>query len=247
MEKFNIEEIKEQEVNSDSGIFTIIFGNPGVGKSCMASTYPDPLLLDFEGSASNIPNLKRIKIDMGNLKGNEDTRDKPFLEVADISKQFLQSNKYKTLVLDGGLELMKISQDYTVKRLGRKSIRDMKFGDTYIDARDCMDKLFKNIIGKGKNIVLICHTEEVTEVDSKTDEEFIIKRPLIGDKIMVFKLPALSNIVGRVEIDGDGNRKFNCVPTDRSVLKNQYNIRETIEPNWDSLKQKIDLYYKEVK
>ncbi len=241
----NIDEVKEQKVGSGAGTFTVIIGQPGAGKSSMASTFPKSLCVDLEGTAGNIKGLKRIKLDRTEGSKDGDNRDKAFLSLCDITKQFLEGETYDTLVLDGGLEFLKICEDFALKDLGRKNIRDAKFGDTYLRRREIAETYIKKTIGNGKNLVFVAHVDEVTEVAPETDEEYTIHRPLIGDKVLVYKIPALSNVVGMVEVDKNGKRWFNCVANNRNTLKNQYDITEKLEANYEALKTKIDQYYKE--
>lgn len=249
----NIDEIEEQEVSSENtGTFTIIMGNPGSGKSTMASTYPSPLFLDLEGTAGNIKGIKRVRIVKGKKEDTivregkeikEDTRALPFQQLYSYGKSFLASDSYKTLVIDGGVEFTDFCKDSILKKLARESVRDAKFGDIHVEYRSLAENFIKMIIGKGKHLVLITHVDEVTEVDESNDEEYQIKRPLVDDKKLVYKLPALANIVGIVEIDKNGNRVFDCVPSNKKVLKNQYGIKEILPPTFDAINAKLIEYY----
>lgn len=238
-----IEDVKEQTVSEGNGQFVVIIGKVGVGKSSMAATFPKALCVDLEGTASNIKGLKRIKIEIG-VGGNIDTRDKPFLELCDVTKQFLESKNYETLIIDGGLEFVKMCQGFALKGLGRKSMRDHKFGDTFADSRDAAEEYIKRTIGRGKNLVLIAHIDEVTEVDPETDEERTIYRPMLGDKRLVYKIPALASVVGMIEVDKNGKRWFNCTASKTNVLKNQFNITDKLEANHKALANKIKIFYK---
>lgn len=252
----DINEVKEQVVDEKSGQFIIIMGSVGCGKSTMSSTFPKSLSLDLEGTASNIRGLKRISIKRGskaekNLETgkSEDTRDKPFLEMLDYAKQFLKGDKYDTLILDGGYEFVQYSQDFTVKRLGREefSAQHAKFGDLWTKSRETMLGIIKLLIGNGKNVVLITHMDEVIDVNPLTDEEFTVNRPMIPDKQMVYKIPALANVVGRVNVDKEGKRSFDCVQTSTNVLKNQFDIDKPIEPTYEALFKEIKSFYKNKK
>lgn len=239
----NIDEIKPNDPENNEGFFIIVSGNVGIGKSTFASTFPAPLFIDLEGTASNIKGIKRITLEWGQKTKEEDTRDLAFMQLLDITEQFLKSNKYKTLVLDGGVELIQIITDYTLKYMGREDIKQHKFGDTYSTMREKVEKYIKNIIGKGKNIVLITHLEELTEVDDLTDEEYILRRPLFNDKKLAYKIPALASIVGVIRFENK-KRVFDCVPRKEYALKNQFNITKLLEPNYESLKTEIEKFYK---
>jgi len=246
-DQLDIEEIKEQEVNENSGNFSVIFGVPGSGKSTFASTYPSPLFLDLEGTAGNIKKIKRLRIQRTKTEtdgnGNRvDARDKAFMLLNGYRKQFLESENYKTLVIDGGKELIEICQDFKMKQMGRKEVEDHKYGDTYKKYREFTEDFIKSIIGNGKNLVIITHAEEITDVDAN-DEEFTIKRPLFADKQLVYKIPALANLVGIICVE-NGERYLDCVQTEKSILKNQYGIEEKIPADYKELEKKIKEFYK---
>lgn len=258
MEKeFNIEEVKGQQPKEAEGQFIILIGNPGAGKTTFASKFPKPLLVDLEGTASNIPNLKRIRIipELGiegsrtedELEKIKDKRDLPIKDLGVVKEQFLKSNNYETLILDGGLELILIAQDFILKSLGRNSMSEHTYGDTYKKSRDLLERFFKKSIGRGKNIILICHIEENILVDKETDEEYTQERPMLDDKKMIKKLPALANIVGKVEVNSKGERVFDCIPGKRSVFKNQFGINEVMPATYEALNTKIKEYFKEAK
>jgi hypothetical protein len=249
----DIDVIEEQKVNSnEAGIFAIIMGVPGSGKSSMAATFPTPLFADLEGTAGNIKGIKRVRIVKGKKEDTilkdgkeikEDTRALPFQQLYSYAKAFLASDKYKTLVIDGGVEFTDYCRDASLKKLGRETVRDAKFGDIHIEYRSLAENLIKMIIGKGKHLVLITHMEEITEVDEATDAEYQIRRPLLDDKKLVYKLPALANIVGEVEIDKQGNRVFNCVPSTKKTLKNQFGIITVLPPSFEALNEKVKEFY----
>ena len=238
----NIEEVKAQEVGEDSGFFMLLYGKAGVGKSSLSSKLgQNVLVLDCEGTASLIEGIFRIPVST-------------YEEVVDYKKQFVASEKYDTLVIDGLRSFEVMVEEYVCKVMGRAefSAANAKFGDLYLKKRLIFTKFLETLIGRGKNVVIISHVAETEKVDEANDESFMFYEPNLKDKELKNTLPALSDLVGYLGVevkDGKSFRRLDLLPSQNKVCKNRFNIKEVIigespEEIYGKLNDAIVKFYK---
>lgn len=133
----------------------LICGVPGVGKSSLAANYPNPLFIDVEGSTE--------KLDVAR------TEAKTYSELIEVVNWILtskESDEFETIVFDtiDWIENIVIKEILRVDHTS--SIADHKaygfgMGDKRIDEffRENIITRLEQIRAKGKNIVLVAHSE----------------------------------------------------------------------------------------
>ena len=128
----------------------VIYGPEGIGKSTLASKFPRPIFIDTEGSTARMDDVERFE----NIKNYDE------VELA-IKCLYEEDSEYKTLVIDtfDKLELMvneKICAEQNVS-----GIEAIGYGKGYVYAAEKINRLLAKLdalrIGKGMNIVIICH------------------------------------------------------------------------------------------
>ncbi len=237
-----IEKIEKTVVKEVKGLTLLLYGKAGTSKSTFASKFPNSLLVDFEGTAGFVLGAKRFK--PSSLLGGEG-----FYEVV---KQFFES-KYETLIIDGFNPFMKMfDEEIVLKKLGRKSIRDHKYADTYSERRDGITALFQKVFGRGKNIIIITHEAMEDITDTETDEVTTQKIPLIKDKELAQVIPAMVDNIGYTYTanieneDGTRSNKFmiDFSPFGQNLGKNRFGIEKPIEAKYEELEKIIKEYLK---
>lgn len=244
----NINEIKETNITTLKSVTMLLYGKAGVGKSTFASKFPKPLLVDCEGTASFVMGVRRIPIDYiidAELElGVSDEREKEKLVgLFEIFKQFFIS-EYETLILDGVNPLIKMFENKTCKTLGRTSMRQHKYADTYDDMREEFTKMLNKILSRGKNIIFITH--EDTEEEINESEDTVITRvvPFIKDKALRTTLPALVDNIGYVFVDKDNKFKVDFSPFGKEMGKNRFGISTSMEANYENFKSTVEEFLK---
>ena len=128
----------------------VIYGTEGIGKSSLASQFPEPLFIDTEGSTDNM--------DVARL-------DKPTSWIM-LNNQiaFIQANPTvcKTLVIDTIDWAESLCVDNLCAMHGKKGIEDFGYGNGYVYAKEEMGRFLnklQDLIEIGINVVLTAHAQ----------------------------------------------------------------------------------------
>ena len=145
-----------------SGMKTIIYGTPGVGKTTFAATFPNPILIRTEDGASamDIPTFPNIVTSTAQLRQVN-------------ALLYKEEHPYKTVILDSLDWLEPIVWDELCKRGGKSNIEDFGYGKGYIYLDTDWRKItaqFDWLNRKGMNVVVICHSAAVTITAPDTDD-----------------------------------------------------------------------------
>lgn len=130
-------------------IRTIIYGPEGIGKSTLASNFPDAVFIDFERGTDSM-DVARF-----------DT-PKDYGLLIDLLNSIAQEDICKTVVLDTADKIEQMIMEYICNKHKLRSIEDAGYGKgyTYI-AEEWIDlmKVCDKIIDSGKNIVIVAHAQ----------------------------------------------------------------------------------------
>lgn len=128
----------------------VIYGTEGIGKSSLASQFPEPLFIDTEGSTDNM--------DVARL-------DKPTSWIM-LNNQiaFIKANPTvcKTLIIDTIDWAESLCVDNLCAMHGKKGIEDFGYGNGYVYAKEEMGRFLnklQDLIEIGINVVLTAHAQ----------------------------------------------------------------------------------------
>lgn len=128
----------------------VIYGTEGIGKSSLASQFPEPLFIDTEGSTDNM--------DVARL-------DKPTSWIM-LNNQiaFVKANPTvcKTLVIDTIDWAESLCVDNLCAMHGKKGIEDFGYGNGYVYAKEEIGRFLnklQDLIEIGINVVLTAHAQ----------------------------------------------------------------------------------------
>lgn len=128
----------------------VIYGTEGIGKSSLASQFPEPLFIDTEGSTDNM--------DVARL-------DKPTSWIM-LNNQiaFIKANPAvcKTLVIDTIDWAESLCVDNLCAMHGKKGIEDFGYGNGYVYAKEEIGRFLnklQDLIEIGINVVLTAHAQ----------------------------------------------------------------------------------------
>ena len=128
----------------------VIYGTEGIGKSSLASQFPEPLFIDTEGSTDNMV-VARL--------------DKPTSWIM-LNNQiaFIKANPTvcKTLVIDTIDWAESLCVDNLCAMHGKKGIEDFGYGNGYVYAKEEMGRFLnklQDLIEIGINVVLTAHAQ----------------------------------------------------------------------------------------
>ena len=201
---------KEQELKV-SNIVICVFGSPGAGKTSLASTASNPLLIDFDKGSYR----SEFRPDSVQISGWKD--------IANIAKEEL--DKYNTIVIDTvGRALDWLTVDITTEN----AKLSQRGGALSLQGYGVLKSTFKTwldrMISYGKDVVLLAHDKE----DKKKDD--IIQRPDISGSSLG-EVIRTADITGYLTIE-NGKRMLDFNPTEYHIGKDAGRLGMITVPNF---------------
>lgn len=215
----------------------VIYAPEGLGKTTLASLFPSPLFLDFEGGTHHID---VIRIEPKTLEETEGT-------LVEISKSDPKKVGFQTVVIDtiDWLENLMIE---AVCREGKKdSIEDFGYGKGYVHLSERMLKflgILDSVKNAGFHVVLLAHSEikkfELPDAAGAFDRYKLklVKQnePLVkewSDALLFgnWKTQIAEKDNGKDRLVGGKTRVLFCNRTAAFDAKNRYGLKD--EEPWD--------------
>ena len=129
----------------------VIYGPEGIGKSTMAGQFPAPIWIDAEGSTARM-DVERFD--------DPQTLDDVINCIDELSKS---DHGYKTLVIDTMDRVEILINDKVCQEQNVSGIEAIGYGKGYTYVAEKANKLLGKLdalrLGKGMNIVVICHAQ----------------------------------------------------------------------------------------
>lgn len=191
-------------------VAALLYGDPGVGKSTIANTAKDPIVLDFDRGAHRAHNRRRV------IQPDNIAEAVAWLEA--------HASEFGDVVIDTVgrmLDMMAVEIMRDDPKRGKNGALDMQ-GWGVLKSRFVT---FRNrVTSLGKDLILLAHAKEEKEGETR------LLRPDIqgGSQAEVLKA---SEFVGYMTTVG-GKRVLNFSPTDSSIGKNPCQWDRTEVPHY---------------
>lgn len=148
----------------------LIYGENGVGKSTLASKFPDPLFINLENGVSD------IDCDATDLIRGLD-------ELLGLLIQ-LHDSTYRSIIIDTADWLEKIIFDAVARKAGKETIEEIGFGKGY----QAVEKVWLSVVNsltslwnQNRHIIFTCHSE-ILKFDNPEGDSFNYYRPALHPK-----------------------------------------------------------------
>lgn len=199
---------KPSELAYNSTIKALVYGQPGLGKSTLALSTPNPVLFDFDGGIQRVNGAFQC----------------PTLQVQNWTEvlQALQElekepNDFKTIVIDTAGKMLDYMSTYIIQQDNRLGKRDGSLTLQGFGARKIMFINFlKRVSMMGKHVIFVAHECE------KMDGDIRIVRPEIGGSSAGDLIKEL-DLVGYMQAIGN-KRTISWTPQEKFYAKNTCNL-----------------------
>lgn len=186
----------------------MVYGQPGIGKSTMALSAPNPVLFDFDGG------VQRVNVAF----------QCPTLQVKNWEQAIQALDELRqggvecsTIVIDTAGKMLDFMSDFIMRNDSKMKQRDGSLSLKGYGARKVMFQNFlRDVAMMGKNIVFVAHEKEDKDGDVK------IVRPEIGGSSAGDLMKEL-DLVGYVQAVG-ADRTVYWTPQEKFYAKNTCNL-----------------------
>lgn len=196
---------KPNELEVNSTIKMLIYGNPGIGKSTLALSSPNPVLLDFDGGVHRVNGAFQCPT----------LQVKSWDEVLEALEEDL--SEFGTIVIDTVGKMLDYMSAYIIKNDSKMAMRD---GSLSLKGYGARKTMFINFISKcsmlGKHVVFVAHEKE------EKDGEMRIVRPEVGGSSAGDLMKEL-DLVGYMQAIGSERHIF-WSPQEKFYAKNTCNL-----------------------
>lgn len=210
---------KPSELEFVTTIKMLVYGQPGIGKSTMALSAPNPVLFDFDGGVQRV-----------NVAFQCPTLQVKSWEEALQALEELKGGEVdcKTIVIDTAGKMLDFMSDYIMRNDSKMKQRDGSLSLKGYGARKVMFQNFlREVAMMGKNIVFVAHEREEKDGETK------IVRPEIGGSSAGDLMKEL-DLVGYVQAVGS-DRTVYWTPQEKFYAKNTCNL-----PAWQKIPVIVD-------
>lgn len=202
---------KPSELKVNTLVKTLIYGQPGIGKTTLAISAPSPLLFDFDGGVHRV-NAKH-QVDTVQIESWQNMLDV-------LGKEDLSA--YKSFVIDTAGKMLDYMAAWLIQnnpKLGKSNgaLSLQGYGERKAEFR----AFLKRVALMGKHIVFVAHDQEEKDGDQK------IIRPEIGGSSGSDLIKEL-DLVGYMEAIG-AKRTISFDPCEKYYGKNTCQLSNKVE------------------
>lgn len=208
-----------------------VYGVPGIGKSTLAASAPNPLFLDLEGGLTRID-------------GDKSPRINDWKELVEAMR-FAFSSDYSSIVLDTIDGLEDIIRRTVCEANGWKSIEAPGFGKGFSVMQEKFHEFLtmcESLKSKNKNVLFIGHEliKTHTAPDRDSYDRYILKMNQKLASVLVGRVDAVlfCQYEAHVKADKSNEDRLRAIGTGRRIMqtqeapawiaKNRFNLEQTI-------------------
>lgn len=197
---------KPSELTAKPGIVAMIYGQPGCGKSTLACSAPNAVMIDTDGGVMRMNGAHQIPT----------LQVKAWEEIVEAMEEVKSDAQIESVVIDTVGKMLNFMEEYIKRTASGKRIEINRDGSLSLKGYGKRKQMFidfiKGITTLGKNVIFVGHDKE----ENRGDET--VMRPEVGGSSTNDLMKEL-DLVGYMEMNG-ANRTISFTPTDRFYAKN---------------------------
>jgi len=221
----------------DRGVSMIVYANPGVGKTTLASTLPpeETLILNSEAGLGPLLGKGHSILDLRSAVG-------PKTSIADVLDRLLLTLRstghgIKYLVIDNMSEIVEQFLIEVTRKRGKDSPERGEYGDSGFKIREWMHQFRDLTYDPGINVIFNAW-EQVLDIQRTDGAVTTMIMPMLG-KSTAKQSCGIVDIVGHLEAnEKTGVRRIRLGSNDQYLTKCQFKGADSVEPA--DLKMLID-------
>lgn len=217
----------------------VVYGTEGIGKSTLASQFPNPLILDTEDGTKHLDCSRVSCTEWKTLT----------LAMAELA---VDSQGFQTVVIDSADWAEKLLTEWLLTTTGKKSIEEFGFGKGYVMLQEHVTRFLASadkLVARGMHVVFVAHSKVVrTSPPDQTDGYDRYELKLTKQVAPLFKewadLVLFANYKTRLVEGADGRKKASggkqrVMYAERSAAwdaKNRYGLAEEMPMSIEQLR-----------
>lgn len=197
---------KPSELTAKPGIVAMVYGSPGSGKTTLACSAPNAVLIDTDGGVMRINGAHQIPT----------LQVQSWEQIAEAMNEVKQTREIESVVIDTVGKMLSFMEEYIKRTASGKKIELNRDGSLSLKGYGKRKQMFidfiKGVTALGKNVIFVAHDKE----ESRGEETVL--RPEVGGSSTGDLMKEL-DLVGYMEMSGN-IRTISFTPTDRFYAKN---------------------------
>ncbi len=215
-----------------SQLVVLLYGQPSVGKTTIAFSAENVLLLDFDKRTYTAPNRQHV------------AEINSYADLQEIMQQPELIRPYRTIVIDTVGRMLDMIAQHIIQSSpkSRTALGGLSLNG-YGDLGSVFQNFLKFLRSQGKDIVMLGH--EKTETDTSDTRRYTVDT--LG-KTALAEIVKSADFIGRMYFNADGKKRFlNFNASDSQLGKNSSDVGEILLPHWSALENFLGDFIEEQK
>lgn len=197
---------KPSELTAKPSIVAMVYGSPGSGKTTLACSAPNAVLIDTDGGVMRINGAHQIPT----------LQVQSWEQIVEAMNEVKQTREIESVIIDTVGKMLSFMEEYIKRTASGKKIELNRDGSLSLKGYGKRKQMFidfiKGATALGKNVIFVAHDKE----ESRGEETVL--RPEVGGSSTGDLMKEL-DLVGYMEMSGN-IRTISFTPTDRFYAKN---------------------------